>query len=124
MARYRGLEMSNTYEFRFRRRYNLPPTDPRFLACTLEDIVIDYWAHAHVEDPKLSETLATTDDYENEVARMEAELAAELEAEASAEPENPPGLTAEVTVTPDPEGDPGEEWETVTEERYGAAGLS
>lgn len=34
----------------FRRRYNLPPTDPRFLNATTEDIVTDYWAHYYSEN--------------------------------------------------------------------------
>lgn len=34
----------------FRRRYNLPPTDPRFLNATREDIITDYWAHFYAEN--------------------------------------------------------------------------
>lgn len=33
----------------FRRRYNLPPTDPRYLAATRDQIIEDYWLHFYVE---------------------------------------------------------------------------
>ena len=35
----------SSLEFRFRQRYNLPPTDPRFLQATHETLIIDDWAH-------------------------------------------------------------------------------
>jgi hypothetical protein len=90
-------------------------------------MIVDYWAHAHVEDPKLRETLATTDDFEAEVARMEAEIAAQmgeelldpLSGEEETPPDGPVAVTPTVSVEPDPDGDPGEEWETVADERYG-----
>lgn len=50
-----GLRLSESIEFQFRRRYNLTPQDPRFLELTPEEIVLDTWAHAHVDDPKLRE---------------------------------------------------------------------
>lgn len=47
---------------KFRRRYNLPPTDPRFLNATLDDIIVDYWANRYADDPKLlEETIEDTD---------------------------------------------------------------
>lgn len=72
-ASRRGLELSNTYEFRFRRRYNLPPTDPRFLRATIEEIVVDYWAHAHLDDPKLREQ-DETDDFEAMLQAAESSI--------------------------------------------------
>lgn len=33
----------------FRRRYSLPPNDPRFLDITAEEIALDYWAN-HYQD--------------------------------------------------------------------------
>ncbi|MDU7524821.1 MAG: hypothetical protein E7K72_26210, partial [Roseomonas mucosa] len=33
----------------------MPPTDPRFLACTPEDILLDVWAHRFWDDPKLAQ---------------------------------------------------------------------
>lgn len=41
--------MASSYELAFRRRYSLPPTDPRFLAATREDIITDYWANHYAE---------------------------------------------------------------------------
>lgn len=74
-ARDYGFELSETYEFHFRRRYNLPPSDPRFLDATREEIVIDYWAHAVLDNPKLREETVNPD-FENDVAAFEAMLAA------------------------------------------------
>lgn len=37
--------MAGTLQYWFRRHYNLPPTDPRFLAMTDWDIAIEYEAH-------------------------------------------------------------------------------
>ena len=42
-----------SYEFAFRKRYNLPPTDPRFLTATRAQIIEDCWAHAFAEDKEL-----------------------------------------------------------------------
>ena len=47
--------MAGTYQLQFRRRYNLPPTDPRFLDATTEDILTDHWANWYVENPKTEE---------------------------------------------------------------------
>lgn len=43
--------MASSFAFRFRRRYNLPPTDPRFLDATLDDIVLDVLAWHAAENP-------------------------------------------------------------------------
>jgi hypothetical protein len=77
----KGLEVAETPEFRFRRRYNLPPTDPRYLDATLEDILVDLWAHAHTDDPGLRNSV-TDPNFEAEVAAMEEEAKA-----AQSEPE-------------------------------------
>lgn len=37
-------------EFWYRRKFNLPPNDPRFLELTSFDIQREYWAHYHVEN--------------------------------------------------------------------------
>lgn len=68
-----GLELSETVEFAFRRRYRLAPTDPRFLNSTHDDMLVDYWAWRHVEDPKLREE-AIDPDFDEEVAAMERQL--------------------------------------------------
>lgn len=72
VARERGLMVSKTASFWFRRKYNLPPNDPRFMSMTLEDIQIEYWAH-HFYDKPDSEFEAFTDDYDAEVERMISE---------------------------------------------------
>lgn len=37
----------------FRRRYGLPPTDPRYLEATPEQIITDHWAN-HYEERRLA----------------------------------------------------------------------
>lgn len=50
-AQTRARELLSTYDFHFRRRYNLPPNDPRYLDATPEEIATDYWAHFYHENP-------------------------------------------------------------------------
>lgn len=82
-----GLALSQTIEFVFRRRYNLPPTDPRFLDATIEDMVNDYWAHRHTDDPALrNEVIAEgfEEDAEEMLAESVAKETAALETERRA----------------------------------------
>lgn len=109
--------MADTYEFRFRRRYNLPPTDVRYLSATFEEIVLDFWAHAHLDDPKLRNELVT-DDFESQMAAMEAEIAEEEAAAAErgeAVAPAPIALGYEVPERP-PEMD--EEFEEVFDDKW------
>lgn len=69
--------MSQSMEFLFRRRYNLAPTDPRFLDATHEDIVTDYWAHHYLANP--SEEEIEDEDFDMEAYLREAEEEAEGE---------------------------------------------
>ena len=69
-----GREIERTAEFAFRRRYNLPPTDPRYLDATLEQILVDYWANRHADDPKLAEEIED-EDIEETLADIEAAAA-------------------------------------------------
>jgi hypothetical protein len=85
--------MAETVAFAFRRRYSLPPDDPRFLDATPEAILIDYWAHRHIDDPKLREEIEDED--------FDAQLAADDARDAAA--------------AGDPADD--EKWETVAEDR-------
>lgn len=62
--------MARSMEFLFRRRYNLPPTDPRFLDATAEEIEADYWAHHYLENPSESEVEDDDFDVEAEIAAM------------------------------------------------------
>lgn len=91
-----GLQRSETVEFQFRRRYGLTPRDPRFLELTAEEILVDHWAHLHVEHPKLRD---------EEINEYFDEDLAEMEAEAGVPPEPPPA-------------DPSD-FETVTDDRWG-----
>jgi hypothetical protein len=93
-ARDRGLALSKTVEFIFRRRYNLPPTDPRFLDATLEDMLVDHWAHRHTDDPKLRDEIVA-EGYEEDLAAMEAEMLAQQAASK-----------------------PADDWEVLVDDRY------
>lgn len=82
-ARVDGLALSETIEFAFRARYRLPPTDPRFLDATAEMMLVDHWAWAHYQDPKLRHELVVADGFDDDVAEMErASLAREAELDA------------------------------------------
>lgn len=59
-------------EFAFRRRYNLPPTDPRFLDATREEIAADFWAHHYAEND-VTEEFEDTEFDPNEITRQWAE---------------------------------------------------
>ncbi len=43
--------MAKGLEFWFRRKFNLAPTDPRFLNATLEQMETEFWAHHYHENP-------------------------------------------------------------------------
>lgn len=49
-AKRRGRELSKTYAFWFRRKYNLAPNDAGFLALTPEEVEAEYWAHFYAEN--------------------------------------------------------------------------
>ncbi len=70
----------------FRRRYNLPPTDARYLSATREEIITDYWAHYYTENK--------ADEVEDDSFDLAAELTA-IEAQARAD-ENDPDAWEEV----------------------------
>lgn len=62
--------MATTYQLKFRRRYNLPPTDHRFLNATLDEMITDYWANAYADDPKLlTDVIEDTDFDLDEILR-------------------------------------------------------
>lgn len=60
-AQEKAKTLFRSYEFAFRRRYNLPPTDPRFLRATEEEIEVDYWAHVYHDDPKQVDAVVSDD---------------------------------------------------------------
>lgn len=61
--------MADSLEFWYRRRFNLPPTDPRYLDASVEDMEDEYWAHHYNERPPGEEA-------EDEDFDVEAEIAA------------------------------------------------
>lgn len=73
-GRYLGLERADTMEFAYRRRYSMPATDPRYLDSSLEDIVLDYWAHRFWDEPKLREEVHNPD-FEEDVDEIERLIA-------------------------------------------------
>lgn len=56
-------------EFWFRQKYLLPPTDPRFLDASIEEIVLDYYTWRAAEHPEDAE------EYEDEDFDPDADLA-------------------------------------------------
>ena len=68
LAKERARHRVNTIEFEYRRRYNLPETDDRFLDMTIEDMLTDIWAHRFHEDPKALEDAVDEDFDVNNVA--------------------------------------------------------
>lgn len=96
------MELADTPEFHYRRRYGLPSTDPRYLRATREDIILDYWAHAFHDNPKLREEHHNPD-FEEELAALEAEIEAQQAAEAA-------GAGGEAEPAAADGG--GDEWET------------
>jgi hypothetical protein len=55
----------------FRRRYNLAPTDSRFLDATTEDILTDYWANFYKENGLKDEVEDDDFDLDEVVKRMD-----------------------------------------------------
>lgn len=95
-GRDQGLQLSQTVQFLYRRRYNLTATDPRYLDATLEDMILDLWAHAHIDNPKLREEIVA-EGFDEEVAAMEAEALARTPVKVVGE----------------------EDWEPVADQKYG-----
>ena len=60
-AKAAARERIQTIEFEYRRRYNLPATDPRFLNATLQEMLTDNLAHRYREDPKALEEVEDDD---------------------------------------------------------------
>lgn len=70
-AKANGREIAKSIEFWFRRKYNLPPSDPRFLECSIQDMLTDHWAHHFYDNPKAEEEVVDEDfDIQAEIDRM------------------------------------------------------
>lgn len=117
----------------------MPPTDPRFLAATYEEIVTDFWANQFLDNPDMRKE-DVTDDFDLLLAEMEAEALAkhgedpaglkatldEKAGKAAPKPPTPekrayghtkdqPVVTQEV-VSGTPEDD---DWQTVADDHFG-----
>lgn len=57
-------------ELWFRNKYSLPPTDPRFLDATLDQIEAEYWAFYYKENPAGKEVEDEDFDVDAEIAAM------------------------------------------------------
>ena len=69
--------MYQTIGFWFRRKYNLPPNDPRYLELTSEQIMAEYWAHQYAEKGIQDEVEDDDFDMDAEVKRINDEAEAE-----------------------------------------------
>lgn len=54
--------MLTSYDWQFRKLWNLAPTDPRFLTATPEEIRLDVWAAYYASRPKDSQETEAYDD--------------------------------------------------------------
>lgn len=63
--------MSESLEFWFRRKFNLAPTDPRYLDATREDMAAEYWAHHYHENPNAQEAVDDEFDMAKVLKEME-----------------------------------------------------
>lgn len=66
-------EVAGTVRFWFRRKYSLPPTDARYLDMTEAAMLTEYWAHYYYDKPD-GEWEEDTDDFDEELAAMDAEM--------------------------------------------------
>lgn len=72
-AKDAAREASSTVRFWYRRKYNLPVTDARYLDITEDEMLTDYWSHYYYEKPE-GEFEFGTDNFEDELADMDAEM--------------------------------------------------
>lgn len=63
--------MAQTVGFWIRRKYNLLPNDPRFLALTPLEIRTEYWAHFYADNPNQGDEFEDDDfDLDSIIAEM------------------------------------------------------
>jgi hypothetical protein len=61
VAKEAARQRHSSIEFLYRRKYNLPETDPRFMELTVEEMLTDLWAHKFADDPKALEEVVDDD---------------------------------------------------------------
>lgn len=64
----------DSIEFRWRKKYNIPETDDRFLNMSIEDMLTDLIAHDLYDNPKPGEEFEDEDFDPDDVARQIAAL--------------------------------------------------
>ncbi len=64
---------ASTVRFWYRKKYNLPITDARYLDLTDQDMLTDYWSH-YYSDRSEDEWEGGTDNFDEELAAMDAEM--------------------------------------------------
>ena len=69
-AKNQGKDLAKTLQFWFRKKYQLTPTDPRFLDLSVEDIETDYWAHYYYDNPAGDEVEDEDFDLDKIIAKM------------------------------------------------------
>lgn len=70
-TKQQGRQQAKSLEFWFRRKFNLAPTDQRFLDATIEQIEAEYWAHTYFDKPPGEEI--EDDDFDLEQVMREME---------------------------------------------------
>lgn len=70
LAKAEAKERYKSIEFWYRRKYNLPKTDPRFLDATVDEMLADYYAHTFFDDPKAAEVIEDDDFDPDKVADL------------------------------------------------------
>lgn len=85
-----------TISFWFRRKYNLPPNDPRFLDLTLEQIETEYWAWHYFEQPPGEEFDDDEFDEDEILAQIEARALAKQQMQQQQQPPAAEPLPPEV----------------------------
>lgn len=65
--------MAKSVAFWFRKKYSLPPNDPRFLSMTVEDMATEYWAYQYEANPNQEEIEDEDFDIESILADFERE---------------------------------------------------
>lgn len=79
LAKRAGREQAHTHQLWFRNKYNLAPTDARYLRATEEQIEAEYWAYQYQANPVREEVEDEDFDLDAVVAGFEqpgGELAA------------------------------------------------
>lgn len=61
MAKSEGKELAQTLGYWFRRKYNLAPTDPRYLDATPHEMLVEYWADHYHSAPPVTEEFEDDD---------------------------------------------------------------